>query len=91
MRLVATSIVTLEVFFLKLKLFTLTGKAGGFCHAEATNNQAPADAGASNSSLIPMDSYDLYDQTARFTLPDLRQRVQTLALLTLPSSSILTV
>jgi len=38
--LVATSIVTLEVFFLKLKLFTLTGKAGGFCHAEATVKKA---------------------------------------------------
>jgi hypothetical protein len=36
MRLVATSIVALEVFFLKLKLSTLTGRAGGFCHAEAT-------------------------------------------------------
>ena len=40
MRLVATSIVALEVFFLKLKLFTLTGRAGGFCHAEATAKES---------------------------------------------------
>ena len=47
MRLVATSIVALEVFFLKLKLSTLTGRAGGFCHAEATIKTALPEAAPS--------------------------------------------